>query len=57
MEKIDVQTMQYLLREMEKTQKAHPKARVYYSTSGNEIRVTYPLPVDFKEGYITGIQP
>lgn len=45
--KITIEQMEWYLNEMKKAQQQHPKAKVYYSPTENEVRVTYPLPQDF----------
>lgn len=46
--KNSIEQIEYLLVEMKKAQKEHPKAKVYYDWEDHEIRITYPLPRDFE---------
>ncbi len=32
---------------MRRLEAEHPKAKIYYAWEDGEIRITYPLPVDF----------
>ena len=46
--KTTVEQLEYLIKEMHHAQTEHPKAKVYYDWEDNEIRITYPLPLDYK---------
>lgn len=40
--------IEFVLAEMYRLQAEHPKASIYYDYESNEVRITYPLPPDFK---------
>lgn len=44
--KATIEQLEYLIGEMKKSQAEHPKAKVYFDWEDNEIRITYPLPID-----------
>jgi len=46
--KANIEQLEYLVSEMKKIAAEHPKATIYYDWEGGEIRITYPLPRDFK---------
>lgn len=46
--KATTEQLVYLVEEMKKVQAEHPKAHVYYDWEDHEVRITYPLPQDFK---------
>lgn len=43
-----VEQMEYFIAEMKKAQNEYPKAKVYYDWENSEIRITYPLPKDYR---------
>lgn len=45
--KLTFSQLRDLANQMERAQLEHEKATVTYETDVNEIRITYPLPVDF----------
>lgn len=48
MKKVFREQIEMILKEMLQAEIEHPKARVYYSFEDNEVRITYPLPLDYE---------
>lgn len=45
--KLTIEHLAVISGELEGAIREHPKAKCYFDTEANEIRVTYPLPQDF----------
>lgn len=45
----DIKAVSYILREMNRAKEEHPKATIYFDFEDNEVRITYPLPQNFKD--------
>lgn len=46
--KATTEQLEFLISQMKGAQNEHPKATVYYDWENSEIRITYPLPRDFR---------
>lgn len=48
-EKMKIENLEFILKRMKEAQEEHPKAIIYFDWETNEIRISYPLPKDFRE--------
>lgn len=48
-EEVNLEQLEYIVKEMKKIQAENPKANVLYDFSKNRINIIYPLPKDYYE--------